>query len=132
LCGCATLRPPRDAGPPVTRTLRTTGYCPCEKCCSWQRDKSGQPVYSSGPLRGRPKKVGITASGTRARQGTIAADLRYYPFGTVMFVDGYGFGRVEDSGGAIKGEHIDLFFRRHRQALQWGVKKKPVQIWFPR
>jgi 3D (Asp-Asp-Asp) domain-containing protein len=89
-------------------------------------------VFSSGPLKGKPKKVGITASGTRARKGTIAADTRKYPFGTIMYIEGYGYGRVEDRGGAIKGEHIDLYFRSHKQALEWGKKTKRVKIWVPR
>ena len=38
------------------------------------------------------------------QRGTIAADPRHYPFGTKMFVPGYGWGTVEDVGGAIKGE----------------------------
>ena len=43
----------------------------------------------------------MTASGTRARHGTLAADTSVLPFGTVVEVPGYGFGRVEDRGGAI-------------------------------
>ena len=37
------------------------------------------------------------------RDGTIAADTEYYPFGTRMYVPGYGGGLVEDRGGAIQG-----------------------------
>ena len=61
--------------------------------------------------------------------GTIAADTRYYPFGTRMYIPGYGWGVVEDRGGAIKGEErIDLFFDSHNQALRWGRRKVPVTI----
>lgn len=61
--------------------------------------------------------------------GTIAADTRYYPFGTRMHVPGYGWGRVEDRGGAIKGrDRIDLYFSSHEEALQWGRRKMRVQI----
>lgn len=49
-----------------------------------------------------------------------------------MYVEGYGYGRVEDRGGSVKGQHIDLFFPSHRQALQWGRKNVRVQIWYPR
>ena len=63
------------------------------------------------------------------RPGTIAADTKYYPFGTVMYVEGYGKGVVEDRGSAIKGQdRIDLFFRSHRKALKWGRKKIMVKI----
>lgn len=61
--------------------------------------------------------------------GTIAADTRYYPFGTRMYVPGYGWGRVEDRGGAIKGrDRIDLYFTSHEEARQWGKRKLRVQI----
>ncbi len=66
------------------------------------------------------------------KKGTIAADTRYYPFGTEMFVPGYGWGVVEDRGGAIKGsERIDLFFHSHSDALQWGRRKVHVRIYRP-
>jgi 3D (Asp-Asp-Asp) domain-containing protein len=117
--------------PPIERKLLTTGYCPCGECCGWERNWRGVPVYSSGPNKGQRKAVGITASGTHARPGTIAADISIYPFGTVMYVDGYGYGRVEDTGGDIKGDRIDLFFKTHREALQWGKQWKRVRIWLP-
>ena len=61
--------------------------------------------------------------------GTIAADTRYYPFGTRMYVPGWGWGRVEDRGGAIKGaDRIDLFFDSHDDARAWGRRKLRVII----
>ena len=61
--------------------------------------------------------------------GTIAADTQYYPFGTRMYIEGYGWGRVEDRGGAIKGPNrIDLYFDSHQEALQWGRRKSLVRI----
>lgn len=61
--------------------------------------------------------------------GTIAADTRYYPFGTKMYIPGYGWGVVEDRGGAIKGPNrIDLYFDSHADALQWGRRKLPTSI----
>ncbi|PID77424.1 MAG: hypothetical protein CSB24_01455 [Deltaproteobacteria bacterium] len=61
--------------------------------------------------------------------GTIAADTKYYPFGTRMYVPGYGWGVVEDRGSAIKGpSRIDLFFDSHREARRWGRRKVRVQI----
>ncbi len=65
-------------------------------------------------------------------KGTIAADTNYYPFGTEMFVPGYGWGIVEDRGGAIKGpSHIDLYFNSHKDALRWGRRRVNVDIYFP-
>ena len=61
--------------------------------------------------------------------GTIAADTAYYPFGTRMYVPGYGWGVVEDRGGAIKGAHrIDLYFSSHSDALRWGRKNVGVTV----
>jgi 3D (Asp-Asp-Asp) domain-containing protein len=130
LGGCARIKPPRNTAP-FERVLEATGYCRCRSCCGWKRNWLLRPVYASGPLKGKRKKVGVTASGTRARRGTIAADTTRYPFGTIMYVEGYGYGRVEDRGGAIKGDRVDLFFDTHRQALTWGRKRLKVRIWLP-
>ena len=131
LSGCARIRPPRGVKP-VARVMMTTGYCKCKQCCGWKRTWYGRPVYKSGPLKGQRKKVGYTATNVRARHGTIAADTSRYPFGTVMYIEGYGYGRVEDRGSAIKGEHIDLFFGSHSEALDWGRRRKKVKVWFVR
>jgi 3D (Asp-Asp-Asp) domain-containing protein len=125
--GCARIRPPEGVAP-VERVMLVTGYCPCGECCGWRRTWYGRPVYASGPNRGQRKRVGITASGTKARHGTIAADPGY-PFGTVMYVEGYGFGLVEDRGGQVKGAHIDLFFPTHVQAARWGSRRVRVLVW---
>ena len=62
--------------------------------------------------------------------GTIAADTKYHKFGTRMFVPGYGWGVVEDRGGAIKGpRRLDLFYDSHNAALKWGRKKVKVEIY---
>jgi len=66
-------------------------------------------------------------TGVTARR--FAADTRYYSFGTEMFVPGWGWGVVEDRGGAIKGpDRLDLYFWLHRQALEWGKKWVEVEI----
>ena len=129
ICGCVGVKPPSGVKP-VKRKMVITAYCSCGKCCSWHRNWLLRPVYSSGRNKGKTKRVGVTASGTRAGYGTIAADTAVYPFGTVMYVEGYGYGKVEDRGGAIKGNRIDLFFPSHNKALQWGKKTKTVQVWF--
>lgn len=129
--GCQTiaLHPnSRDYQPPTTATLVATGYCNCQKCCDWRYTWYGRAVTKSG----RPKKVGVTASGTRARRGTIAADTSIYPMGTIIEVPGYGFGRVEDRGGAIKGGRLDLWFRSHDEALHWGKRTVKAKIWLPK
>jgi 3D (Asp-Asp-Asp) domain-containing protein len=86
------------------------------------------PVYAYGPQEGMPKTVGITSSGAKAKKGTIAADVSRYPYGTKMYVPGYGWGEVQDSGSAIKGEHIDIFFPDSDDAKAWGKKYLNIQI----
>jgi 3D (Asp-Asp-Asp) domain-containing protein len=129
LSGCATgIRPPAHTRE-VSRNMEVTGYCKCGKCCGWKYTFYGKPVIKSGPNKGKRKKVGITASGVKSRVGTIAADTSKYPFGTVMYVPGYGYGRVEDRGSAISGQRIDLYFNKHNEALKWGRQTKQVKVW---
>lgn len=131
LAGCAST--PKTSGPPVVREILTTGYCKCGRCCNWTHTTFlKRTVIKDGPAKGERKKVRQTASGKMAKKNhTIAADTSKYPFGTVMYIPGYGYGVVEDVGGAIKGEHIDLFFGTHEAATKWGKQRKKVQIWFP-
>lgn len=113
----------------MDRTMEVTGYCKCRECCNWHRNWYGKTVVRGSG--GQKKKVGKTAAGTKAKIGTIAADTSRYPFGTIMYVPGYGYGRVEDRGSAIQGEKIDLFFESHKDALRWGRVKKTVRVWQP-
>ena len=114
----------------VTRTMLVTAYDAGPESCGWKRKYwcIGPPVYAYGPLEGKPKKVGITADGTKAKHGTIAADIRRYPFGTKMYVPGYGWGEVHDTGSAIVGDHIDIFFSDRDDALEWGKKYLKIVI----
>jgi len=61
--------------------------------------------------------------------GTVAADTKHYPFGTRMYVPGYGWGVVEDRGSAIKGPNrIDLYHRTHSGARAWGRRTVDVTV----
>jgi len=110
--------------------LLVTGYCNCGQCCGWRKQWYffGEPVYNYGKMEGQPKKVGVTASGSVARHGTVAADPSIYPFGTELAIPGYGMAVVQDIGGAIKGEHIDIWFPSHEEARAWGVQKLKVKL----
>eukprot|EP00899_Mesostigma_viride_P016612 jgi/Mesvir1/24952/Mv16925-RA.1 len=67
-----------------------------------------------------------------AQEGTIAADTDYYPFGTRMYVPGYGWGKVADRGGDIRGPNrIDLYHQHHTDALQWGRQNVKVKVVYP-
>ena len=135
--GCATrsIDPPRGVRP-KTVVMEVTGYDSGPKSCGWEYSGFlglGGPVYAYGPNKGKPKKVGITANGAKAQMGTLAADTAHYPFGTVMYIKGYGYGIVEDRGGAIKGPNkLDLWFPSERRALQWGRQKVEVKVWVKR
>lgn len=136
--GCATTGGGRRGDPPAasdarwrTMTMTVTGYCPCGECCNWRRTWYGRAVIASGPHAGEHKAVGITASGRRAGRGTIAADPAVLPMKTQLYVPGYGYGTVEDTGGAIQGRKLDLFFDTHAKARQWGVKKLNVRVLKP-
>lgn len=128
--GCYSLKTFGQRGEVVV--METTAYCACKKCCNWKR-KYGlffcPAVYASGPRKGRRKKVGITADGSKAKNGTIAADTRRYPFGTIMYVPGYGWGEVHDTGAAIRGNRLDLFFSSHKKALEWGRRTLKVKVY---
>lgn len=117
--------------PDTVMRMEVTGYCDCGSCCNWKRSwwRLGKPVIKSGPDKGRPKQVGITASGVKAQRGTVAADTDILPMGTILYIPGYGWGRVEDRGGAIKGNRLDLFFESHKQALEWGRQQVDVKVW---
>lgn len=100
--------------------FRLTAYCSCEKCCGkWgvnrPLDKNGKPIV-------------YTASGKIAQAGyTIAADKSIYPFGTILYINGHPY-EVQDVGGAIKGNKIDVYFDNHQDALNFGVQYAEVFI----
>ena len=101
----------------VLDSVSVTYYCTCQRCCGKAPD---HPAY------------GITASGTRATPyRTVAVDPSVIPLGADVLVD-YGDGaglrryRAEDTGGAVKGNHIDLCVGSHAEALQLGRRTATV------
>lgn len=88
-------------------TYKVTAYCSCSKCCG--------------------KTTGRTASGTKATAGRTAAAPAKFAFGTKLNIGGKIY-TVEDRGGAIKGNRIDIYVNSHSAALQWGVKYLPVTV----
>lgn len=100
----------------VEMYVKTTAYCPCKKCCG---------VHANG----------ITSTGKNAWKRGIAVDPRIIPYGAKIEVKGYGTHFADDTGGAIKtkrGEKtikLDLRFKTHREALNWGVQYMKVYVW---
>lgn len=88
-------------------------------------------VESTGKRPGHPG-YGITYSGVKVRRdqvSTIAADPKLFPIGTLLHIPGYGYGVVADTGSAIKGKRIDLYFETIREVYeQWGKRKVSVQV----
>jgi peptidoglycan DL-endopeptidase CwlO len=95
----AAIAPAVPAGP-GTLTVSATGYA----------------------LRGR------TATGIPTAPGVVAVDPSVIPLGTRMTIPGYGTGIAADTGGAIKGAKIDLWFPTTAQALQWGHRTVTITI----
>ena len=86
---------------------KITAYCPCSKCCG--------------------KTNGRTASGTTATAGRTVAASSKFAFGTKLNIGGHVY-TVEDRGGAINGNKIDIFVNTHAEALQWGVRYLNVSV----
>lgn len=85
-----------------------TAYCGCAKCCG--------------------KSTGKTASGTIATAGRTVAMPSSYSFGTKIEIQGMGTYIVEDRGGAIKGNRIDIFFSNHQKALDFGRRTVYLKV----
>ena len=73
-------------------------------------------------LRGR------TATGINTAPGVVAVDPSVIPLGTRLLIPGYGEGVAADTGGAVNGNVIDLWFPSHAEALQWGRRTVTITI----
>lgn len=73
-----------------------------------------------------------TATGTYPQRGTIAADPSVLPYGTRLYIEGYGYGRVEDTGGFVNwaggSNTIDLFMNSEAECYSWGRRSVTVYI----
>lgn len=69
-----------------------------------------------------------TRLGTPLRYGVVAVDPRVIPLGTKLYIEGYGYAVAEDTGGAIKGNRIDLCFTNKAQANAFGRRNVKVYI----
>lgn len=102
-----------DSYLPITShsaVFKVTHYCGCSKCCG---------VYSDGS-----DGVAYGASGKRLEAFvSVAIDPSVIPLGTVMHdAEGHLY-RAEDTGGAIKGNRIDLFVGNHQEAINMGIRE---------
>lgn len=89
--------------------FKLTGYCACYECSEgWGRK---------------------THSGAYAESGhTVAADLSVLNLGDWITINGKKY-KVEDSGGGVVGDHIDIFFDTHEEVEEFGVRYGNVNLW---
>jgi 3D (Asp-Asp-Asp) domain-containing protein/peptidoglycan hydrolase CwlO-like protein len=72
---------------------------------------------------------GTTATGIPVAWGVVATDPTVIPLGTRMFVPGYGEGVAADTGSAVKGAIIDLWFSSCAQAIAWGRRTVTITLY---
>lgn len=90
-------------------TFTVTAYCSCEECCG--ENASGK-----------------TSTGVKPKENrTIAVDPDVIPYGTVVVIGKKAY-VAEDTGGAIKGKRIDIYFKDHEDAKKFGKKKYKVYL----
>lgn len=88
--------------------FKTTGYCPCRACSEgWGRHTCTGAVAAAGH--------------------TIAVDPRIIPYGSKVMIDGVIY-TAEDRGGAVRGNHIDIFFNTHAETRQHGTRSAEVYL----
>ncbi|WNC14943.1 ubiquitin-like domain-containing protein [Brevibacillus brevis] len=79
---------------------------------------AGGGKHPSSPGYGR------TATGVKAQPGhTIAVDPRVIPYGWWVYIEGVGYRRAEDTGGAMRGGKIDVFVSTESEAVRFGRKR---------
>ena len=102
-------------------TVTATAYCPCVKCCG---------IYSQEhPSRINTGYVQKTSSGTIPTQGrTIAVDTKVIPMGSRVLI-GDNIYIAEDTGSGVCGNHVDIFFASHSDALKWGKQTVEVYVY---
>ncbi len=95
-----------DGITPTVATFNVSSYCACEKCCG--------------------KTDGITASGELAKEWCTIAAGKKYELGTVIYIPDLadmpngGWFIVQDRGGAISDERLDIYLSTHQKALEFG------------
>lgn len=88
---------------------KITYYCACKQCCG--------------------KDNGITASGVKVQEGvTVAADTSKLPFGTKIYIKGIGWRTVQDRGGSIKGNRLDIYVPSHDSPMPYNVQNLDVWV----
>jgi 3D (Asp-Asp-Asp) domain-containing protein len=85
-------------------------------------------AYDPGPISCGPYANGYTCTGIKAGFGVAAVDPSFIPFGTPLYIDGYGYAIAADRGSAIQEDRIDLCYNTYQEAIMFGRKKVKVYI----
>lgn len=96
-----------------------TGYDSCVACC-------GQYAKNRPVVNG--KEIVYTASGEIASNLTVAVDPNVIPLGSLLYLEGYGVRIAQDTGRAVKGNVIDIYFDNHEDAWDVG-RQKGRKVW---
>jgi len=90
-------------------------------------DETGKSVSMNVEARAYCLR-GFTSRGTPTRVGAVAVDPRIIPLGSRIYIPGYGWGTALDTGGAIKGNSIDIWMPTYSQCMQWGVRNITIKV----
>lgn len=101
----------------LKKKMKISGYAPLDP-------KAVKGMCYSGD----PK---VTASGRRTQPGITIAAGKNIPFGTLIFIPTIGWREVEDRGGSIGNNRIDICFETKEEAIAWGIQEHEVYILFP-
>jgi 3D (Asp-Asp-Asp) domain-containing protein len=82
----------------------------------------------SGSAAENGGRSGRTATGLKIGHGVVAVDPKFIPLGTRLYIDGYGYAVAADTGGAIKGNRIDLAYDTRSAGNRVGRRKVTVHI----
>lgn len=74
------------------------------------------------------KSDGITASGVKVKEKRTLACPPSFPFGTRINIEGHGIFVCEDRGGAIKGNHFDIYMQTKREAFAFGRRNLLAEV----
>lgn len=85
-------------------------------------------AYDPGPRSCGKWATGRTAMGLRAGRGVVAVDPHVIRLGSKLYIEGYGFAIAGDTGGAIRGQRIDLGHDTYKAAERFGRRKVVVHV----
>jgi len=100
----------------IEMEVNASAYCSCEICCY-------------------PYSDGVTSRGVDAKTKGVAVDPKIIPYGSIIEIPNYGTVVADDTGGAMRGRDknglvkIDVRFKTHQEALNWGRNKLTIKIY---